>query len=622
MGAEQCRRLADLLQLYAEGESAADERRLVEEHLRQCPECRSTLSCLRRIDAMVAAGPELPASALPLLLGLDEAVLRRVQRLERPLLRPLNRALNLAASVALVLAIGALALALYAAASQLQWKGVPTSGTPAVATETPAPSPTAKAALSPTVEAARRQGGSPVAVAPPASTAASVATPAATPPPISEALATAAAVALPTPEKPKGSLVAYRRTDGVYYQDLDSQEAPRPLVSDLGDYQVFSFRISPLGLQVAVRFSPEEGPLGIAELGGKPRPVAENVREFFWSPDGQWLAYQSYAPDLDSPSGFRSVGIFIVRADLSERRQVAPGNADESLAGWTPDSLELLVFRLTNPGSDDAGERAGGDTYVVPLTGEAPHLLARGLAFRAWSPDGKRALMAPRYGGSLSLVSRDGAQAVLVGAADTTASPHVWLPDGSGFVMHWGNQALLVNAQDGRWRAIVKGVGLVYRPLILTADSSRLLFFREEAPDQLRVVGLDGQGERVVSADVSTSDGLGTGDVEPFGDGGSSVAPTGPYFPPAEPTTLPPAPSPPVAPPYPPPPAFLQPTATPAPSYNPYPSPEAEPVPTVSSKLDRSGIRLLASICGRRPGDTPADSTFSSGWATGGRDEA
>jgi len=73
-----------------------------------------------------------------------------------------------------------------------------------------------------------------------------------------------------------------------------------------------------------------------------------------WSPDGIWLAY--FSNDMRNP------GIFIVKSDLSETRQVFAPSVTQQLSpypvGWAPDS-KWMTFALMD-----------GTVYVVDINGE------------------------------------------------------------------------------------------------------------------------------------------------------------------------------------------------------------------------------------------------------------
>ncbi len=118
---EQCYRIEELLPLYADGDVSAEERRLIEEHLQCCPDCRSTLRYIRRVDDIVGNWPEMPEDMLSRQATIDQGVHRRTRETRSfPPQGAVGRTLNLAASLALVLVAAALVLGVYAILSQMQ----------------------------------------------------------------------------------------------------------------------------------------------------------------------------------------------------------------------------------------------------------------------------------------------------------------------------------------------------------------------------------------------------------------------------------------------------------------------------------------------------------------------
>ena len=411
----------------------------------------------------------------------------------------------------LLLLAGLIAMGLLAGCDQLV--------VPRAAAETPV--------RAPTVEIAEPQATSTVVSAPPPPTVTSPPTKTATPsptilatppPPSATATATSAptmtattsptAAPSPKPAGPPRSLIAFRGASGAYYMDLDSHEPPQPLAAPVGvDRVIHWFEVSPTGREAAVKYADYECPLFVAELGGQPHHLADNVYTFHWSPDGQWLAYLTLRPG--SPPWMGSTGIFVARPDGTERRQVLPGQPGQRLEGWTPDGKELVVFRESQPGPESGLGGLKGDTYLVPAAGGAPQLLAEGFDFRIWSPDGQLAVMETAtgdHGHELYLLSRDGRQRTSIGPGAVAYSPRIWLPDSSGFVMISEDKVWLVSARDGSRRVLAENATYFGGSTpVLTADGARVLFVRLELLADLRVIGLDGTGERVVGGDPDTS---------------------------------------------------------------------------------------------------------------------
>lgn len=117
-----CERMEELLPLYVEGEATADERKLVEEHLSQCADCREMLPYLQTVSDGLAALPVVPEQMRSRLPTIDERVRQRTKRRGLGLLslRAPSGALRFAGTAVSMLFIGALALGLWLALGQMQ----------------------------------------------------------------------------------------------------------------------------------------------------------------------------------------------------------------------------------------------------------------------------------------------------------------------------------------------------------------------------------------------------------------------------------------------------------------------------------------------------------------------
>lgn len=117
-----CERMEELLPLYVEGEATADERKLVEEHLDQCEDCREMLPYLQTVSDGLAALPVVPEQMRSRLPTIDERVRQRTKRRGLGLLslRAPSGALRFAGTAVSTLFIGALALGLWLALGQMQ----------------------------------------------------------------------------------------------------------------------------------------------------------------------------------------------------------------------------------------------------------------------------------------------------------------------------------------------------------------------------------------------------------------------------------------------------------------------------------------------------------------------
>jgi Tol biopolymer transport system component len=112
---------------------------------------------------------------------------------------------------------------------------------------------------------------------------------------------------------------------------------------------------------------------------GSPVPILERtkaVRSVDASPDGRWLAFDTFPPQED---------LFLVRPDGSELRQLTRDAYRDRIPHWSPDGRRIL-FYSNRSGRYEAwailpdGSRA---EQLTRTTGESP-------TYPLWSPDGRR----------------------------------------------------------------------------------------------------------------------------------------------------------------------------------------------------------------------------------------
>jgi TolB protein len=107
-----------------------------------------------------------------------------------------------------------------------------------------------------------------------------------------------------------------------------------------------------------------------------------------WSPDGQWVAF---VPLAHSPAENRNPtkqGLWVMRADGSDVRQVAP-KATSGDPAWSPDGRRIAFRMFDGRRFESAGN---SDLYVVKADGSRLRRLTRHAAnvrWFAWSPDGR-----------------------------------------------------------------------------------------------------------------------------------------------------------------------------------------------------------------------------------------
>ena len=175
---------------------------------------------------------------------------------------------------------------------------------------------------------------------------------------------------------PDGRLVAYRSLSapGIWIVGADGRERRR--LTRSGDDPNWS----PDGRALVVI---NGASVVIRPLQGAARTVVRGafLERPAWSPDGRWIAYVSSA---EQPS---KAGLWVVRPDGRERHRIS--RKVPSTFAWAPGSSSLAY----------TGDRAVG---IVGVDGRRPRALRLDLtqvSTVAWSPDGRRLLLAGHAGG-------------------------------------------------------------------------------------------------------------------------------------------------------------------------------------------------------------------------------
>jgi Tol biopolymer transport system component len=126
-----------------------------------------------------------------------------------------------------------------------------------------------------------------------------------------------------------------------------------------------------------------------------------------WSPDGDWIAFNSYRNDG---------GIFVMSALGGPTRQVTPHLGEPS---WSPDGTKLVYS-------------ADGKMYLAPLSGGAAVNIPtpRGVREPSWSPDGNRIAFSADALRQICTIGPDGSDLIVVIEGSGYYWSPIWTSDG------------------------------------------------------------------------------------------------------------------------------------------------------------------------------------------------
>ena len=167
------------------------------------------------------------------------------------------------------------------------------------------------------------------------------------------------------------------------------------------------------------------------------------IKHFSWSPDGQWLTF-----DSDRNGVF---DIFTIKADGTELTQITSNSFDEEDPAWSPDGTSI-AYDSRGPGNDAI--------YLMNSDGSSAEKLVDGRR-PAWSPDGSRIAFS-RLEDGIFIVDVDGGNLTRL----TDSSQHdyddypEWSPDGEWILF-----------SSNRHEPGVSGTEFVY---VMRADSSEI----------------------------------------------------------------------------------------------------------------------------------------------------
>jgi Tol biopolymer transport system component len=184
--------------------------------------------------------------------------------------------------------------------------------------------------------------------------------------------------------------------------------------------------------QVEVSF--EDGSGSVSGLRRLTTPGSGENADGTWSPDGRHVAY------VHTPATGGAPQVWRMRADGTQRRQLAWSRLGTADPDWSPDGRRI-AFTTWPTNAADRGPRLftmdahdGTDKRKVTVTpGRRP----------AWSPDGRRLAFEDPHGKRLQTIRADGLElrSVLTVPANRTTelSRARWAPDATQLLYTWDN---------------------------------------------------------------------------------------------------------------------------------------------------------------------------------------
>jgi Tol biopolymer transport system component len=222
--------------------------------------------------------------------------------------------------------------------------------------------------------------------------------------------------------------LAFTRADGIYVARADGSGSRRITSIPQFEYQP---DWSPDGRRVLLRVdAPDESRGGgvfvvtVRSGGWSNLSTIAGVAggDPDWSPDGKKLAFVGKRP---SDAHF---GIYVMNADGSSARRIAPPGWESQYPDWSPDGRRIVF----------AGVRTGGfDLYVMKADGSEMTRLTRTPGeenWPIWAPDGERIVY--NFDNDLFVMDASGRNAALLTRGGGEPS---WSPDGRWIAFDCGS---------------------------------------------------------------------------------------------------------------------------------------------------------------------------------------
>ena len=252
-------------------------------------------------------------------------------------------------------------------------------------------------------------------------------------------------------------------------------------------------------------YTDADGPGDIFEIytsdpdGANPQRLTideQGARNPAWSPDGQKIAFQNFAP----PDFFTNV--WVMDADGGNSFQVTdsstggPGSSDEN-PSWSPDGTRLAL----------QSRRDGNvDIYTINLDGTGRTRLTEQPTddfAPAWSPDGEQIAFETLRDSSLEIfvMDADGQDQVNLSNDPATDRDPSWSPDGSKIAFARAGDIYVMNADGSQQTQLTDDPGLDIEPA-WSPDGQKIAWVSDRDGEvELFVMDADGSGETQITDD-------------------------------------------------------------------------------------------------------------------------